>query len=585
MRTLGNKVAARNLAVSVGVPVMPATEPLPDDLDDDQAARRRDRLSGDAEGVLGRRRARHARRSTREEQLLDAVLSGQARGQGRLRQGRGLSRKAGRARAPRRGADARRHARQRSSICSSATARSSAATRRSSSARRRPISTRRSAASCARHALKIGRATDYVGAGTVEFLMDADTGKFYFIEVNPRIQVEHTVTEVGDRHRHRQGADPHRRGRPDRHAGETGMPPQQDDPPQRPRAAVPHHHRGPREQLHPRLWPHHRLSRRHRLRHPPRRRHRLFRRGRHPLLRSAAGEGDRLGADAARRRSPAWTGRCANSASAASPPTSPSSRPCIDHPNFRADDYTTRFIDDDAGAVPARSSGATARPSCSPTSPTSPSTAIPRRAAAPRPRADARAPEPPPRFDGDAPARAPSSCSTGWAGRASPAGCASRRACWSPTPRCATRTSRCSPRACAPTTSSRIAERLCARPAAAAVARMLGRRDLRRRHALPDRGPVGAAGAGPRARCPTCCCRCCCAAPTASATPTIPTMSSAISSRRRPRPASTCSASSTASTGSRTCASRSTRWREAGKLAEGAICYTGDILDPDRAKY
>jgi len=44
--------------------------------------------------------------------------------------------------------------------------------------------------------LKIGKATDYVGAGTVEFLMDAETGKFYFIEVNPRIQVEHTVTEV-----------------------------------------------------------------------------------------------------------------------------------------------------------------------------------------------------------------------------------------------------------------------------------------------------------------------------------------------------------------------------------------------------
>jgi pyruvate carboxylase len=43
--------------------------------------------------------------------------------------------------------------------------------------------------------LAIGKATQYRGAGTVEFLMDADTGAFYFIEVNPRIQVEHTVTE------------------------------------------------------------------------------------------------------------------------------------------------------------------------------------------------------------------------------------------------------------------------------------------------------------------------------------------------------------------------------------------------------
>ena len=45
------------------------------------------------------------------------------------------------------------------------------------------------------YAVKIGKHTNYVGAGTVEFLMDIDTGAFYFIEVNPRIQVEHTVTE------------------------------------------------------------------------------------------------------------------------------------------------------------------------------------------------------------------------------------------------------------------------------------------------------------------------------------------------------------------------------------------------------
>ncbi|MDP3639103.1 MAG: pyruvate carboxylase, partial [Azonexus sp.] len=44
-------------------------------------------------------------------------------------------------------------------------------------------------------ALRLAQAANYTHAGTVEFLMDADSGKFYFIEVNPRIQVEHTVTE------------------------------------------------------------------------------------------------------------------------------------------------------------------------------------------------------------------------------------------------------------------------------------------------------------------------------------------------------------------------------------------------------
>jgi pyruvate carboxylase len=45
-------------------------------------------------------------------------------------------------------------------------------------------------------ALKIGRQVHYRNAGTVEFLVDADTNEFFFIEVNPRIQVEHTVTEI-----------------------------------------------------------------------------------------------------------------------------------------------------------------------------------------------------------------------------------------------------------------------------------------------------------------------------------------------------------------------------------------------------
>jgi pyruvate carboxylase len=45
-------------------------------------------------------------------------------------------------------------------------------------------------------ALAIGKAAGYYNAGTVEFLVDADTDHFYFIEVNPRVQVEHTVTEM-----------------------------------------------------------------------------------------------------------------------------------------------------------------------------------------------------------------------------------------------------------------------------------------------------------------------------------------------------------------------------------------------------
>ena len=44
-------------------------------------------------------------------------------------------------------------------------------------------------------ALALARAVKYVNAGTAEFLFDMDTRELYFIEVNPRIQVEHTVTE------------------------------------------------------------------------------------------------------------------------------------------------------------------------------------------------------------------------------------------------------------------------------------------------------------------------------------------------------------------------------------------------------
>jgi hypothetical protein len=132
-------------------------------------------------------------------------------------------------------------------------------------------------------ALKIGRAASYCNAGTVEFLQDADTGKFYFIEVNPRIQVEHTVTEMRHRDRSGQGADPHRRRRAHRRVRQRRAPAGR-HPPERLRVAVPRHHRRPGKQFRARLRPHHRVPQSRRLRRAARRRHRLRRRRDHALV-------------------------------------------------------------------------------------------------------------------------------------------------------------------------------------------------------------------------------------------------------------------------------------------------------------
>jgi pyruvate carboxylase len=194
MRRLGNKVMARNLAVAAGVPVMPATPPLPRDhaevlrmarevgfpvmlkaswggggrgmrIVEDEAdlkemvetARREAKAAfGNDEVYLEKlvRRARH----------IEVQLLGDAHGTLVHLFERDCTVQRRNQKVIERAPATFFSDEQRSSLCA--------------------------------EALKIGRAVNYLNAGTVEFLQDADSGKFYFIEVNPRIQVEHTVTEA-----------------------------------------------------------------------------------------------------------------------------------------------------------------------------------------------------------------------------------------------------------------------------------------------------------------------------------------------------------------------------------------------------
>ena len=82
-----------------------------------------------------------------------------------------------------------------SSTSASATARSSAATRRSSRRRRRRRSTPELRERIGAIGVEAARAVGYVNAGTVEGLLDPAT-TYFFLEMNTRLQVEHTITEM-----------------------------------------------------------------------------------------------------------------------------------------------------------------------------------------------------------------------------------------------------------------------------------------------------------------------------------------------------------------------------------------------------
>ncbi len=193
MRRLGNKVAARNLAIEVGVPVVPATGPLPDDI---EAVKK---LAAEIGYPV----------------MLKASWGGGGRGMRAIRSETDLAREVMEGKREAKAAfgkdevyleklvERARHVEVQilgdthGNVVHLFERDCSIQRRNQKVVERAPapyLDAARRAELCG-HALKIARETSYIGAGTVEFLMDADTGNFYFIEVNPRIQVEHTVTE------------------------------------------------------------------------------------------------------------------------------------------------------------------------------------------------------------------------------------------------------------------------------------------------------------------------------------------------------------------------------------------------------
>src|SRR5690606_36322383 len=193
MRDLGNKVAARNMAIAANVPVVPATEALPDD---PEAIKR---MAAEIGYPLMLKASwggggRGMRRIMDESTLLAEVSEGQreakaAFGKDEMYLEKLLERA--------RHVEVQLIGDSHGNLVHLYERDCSVQRRNQKVVERAPApylnDTVRKQLTDA--AVRLGKAANYLCAGTVEFLMDADTDKFYFIEVNPRIQVEHTITE------------------------------------------------------------------------------------------------------------------------------------------------------------------------------------------------------------------------------------------------------------------------------------------------------------------------------------------------------------------------------------------------------
>ena len=193
MRQLGDKASARRVAIRAGVPVIPATEVLGDDIDaiKAEAAMVGYPLMLKASWGGG---GRGMRPIFSEHEVEEKVLEGRREAEAAFGNGEGyLERMIQRARH----VEVQILGDQYGEIYHLFERDCSVQRRNQKVVERAPapyLSKAQREEICAL-GIKICAHVNYECAGTVEFLMDIDTGKFFFIEVNPRVQVEHTVTE------------------------------------------------------------------------------------------------------------------------------------------------------------------------------------------------------------------------------------------------------------------------------------------------------------------------------------------------------------------------------------------------------
>jgi len=193
MRALGNKVSARAVAERAGTPVMPATGPLPEDSDEVArlAAEIGYPLMLKASWGGGGRGMRVIEDGTG---LVEQVLAGRREAESFFGNGEVyLEKLVARARH----VEVQLLGDHHGQVVHLFERDCTVQRRNQKVVERAPapyLDDRRRTELC-ESALKLAREVGYQCAGTAEFLMDSDTGAFYFIEVNPRIQVEHTVSE------------------------------------------------------------------------------------------------------------------------------------------------------------------------------------------------------------------------------------------------------------------------------------------------------------------------------------------------------------------------------------------------------